>query len=488
MKKSRTFKRSLLMIAIVVFSSGGILAQVDSIALDYQKTFQDFNRQIEDDFKYFQSENDSIFYGFLKQSWEEFSLMKDQPEIRPKPKKQPVIKTQATSGEQIIYDTIIDKTNVDVHYIFQDDPDKYMKLKSVNKDELSFRGINCQLTKLEIENTTSNYQTEKEVAAFYKDLNTEKETDLIIDELLKIKKEYCLNDWAFLDMLHFAAEKNYSSNNERVLFMWYVMLHTEYKVKLGFNEKDLYLLLNFSSPIYYKPYLIVDHQKYYVFNTPNQNSNLATIYSYAFSHPNQIKALSLLSSSLPKFPEQPISREVKFDDKSFSLIYDQSLTEFYKTYPLTELAVYLKNPLSEVAKQKLAEYISPALKDRTEGEKLNFLLHFIQYSFPYQSDEEQFSAEKYMFAEETISFPYTDCEDRVVLLDKLVKEYTNLNSIVLLYPEHVVLGVKYNNIKDGAYVSYKGNNYYIADPTYLGAKFGVIMDEFKNISPQILVY
>ena len=488
MKKSRSYKRNLLMIAIALFPTVGILAQVDSTALDYQNTFKDFNKQIEDDFRYFRSENDSIFYGFLKQSWKEYSLMLDQPEIRPKPKQQPVLRTKISSGVQIIYDTIIDKATVEEHEVYLDDPDKYMKLKSVNKDELSFRGINCQLTKLEIENTTTNYQTEEEVASFYKDLNTEKETDLIVEELLKIKNEYRLNDWAFLDMLHFAAERNYSSNNEQILFMWYVMLQTEYKVKLGFNEKDLYLLLNFSSPIYYKPYLIADHQKYYVFNTPNKNSNLETIHSYTFNHPYQKKALSLLSSDLPKFPENPVSRELKYKGEVFSLLYDQSLTEFYKSYPLTELAVYLKNPLSDIAKQKFSNYFSPIFKKLSDQEKIDVLLHFIQYSFPYKNDEDQFSMEKYMFAEESLSFPYTDCEDRVVLLDKLVREFTNLETIVLLYPKHVVLGVQYSNIKDGFYVNYKGNSYYIADPTYLGATFGVIMDEYKNISPQVLAF
>jgi len=247
------------------------------------------------------------------------------------------------------------------------------------------------------------------------------------------------------------------------------------------------LLLSFTSPVYYRPYLWVDQQKYYVFQAEGAD-DLESIQTYAINHPKQEKTISLLSSQLPQFPGTTSKRELKFQDKTLELVYNQSLCDFYSGYPSTELAVYLMKPLSDIAKRKLIDELAPQMKNMTDQEKINFLLNFIQFSFPYKSDMEQFSREKYMFAEETLAYPYTDCEDRVVLLDKLVKEFTDLKTIVLLYPDHVVLGVQNQAMKQGAYVQYKGNNYYIADPTYLGAKFGMLMSEFKNKKAQILTY
>ncbi len=486
MKNDKSYIGRLLLIIVTLSFASAIFAQNDSIELDYQKSFNDFNKQIEDDFSGFKSKNDSLFYEFLSQSWKEYTLILDQPEMRPKPKKQPILNTNASSGIRIIYDTIIDKATTETYDIYEDNPDKYMKMNRVDKDKRSFYGIQLPLINLDKEPIEISNKIEQDVAAFYKDISTQKEIDLMFNELMQVKEEYCLNDWAFLELLSHTAKLNYKSHNEQMLFIWYVLIDADYLVKIGYVNTDLCLLLSFSSPIFYTPYLIIDQQKYYVFYHSNQD--LASINTYAIKHPNQKKVLSLLSDGLPKFPDKPFQKEFKYNDKVLQLTYNESITDFYKTFPATELAVYLKSPLSDVAKKRFSEYLSPVIKDMSDKEKIDFLLYFIQYSFPYKNDEEQFATEKYMFAEETISYPYTDCEDRVVLLDKLVKEFTALNTIVLLYPDHVVLGVVFDTINNGAYIQYQRKNYYIADPTFLGAKFGEIMEDYQSVSPQVLVY
>ena len=471
---------------VLLCSTSTLFAQFDSVSKSYQQEFDAFKKQINNDFKGFKSKNDSIFYGFLSQSWQKYSLMQQQPVLRPKPKQQPKSKAPSSPGMQIIYQEIIDKAKLETHEVYMDDPQMYHKMNRVNKTTSSFYGLQVQFSEYDKNITAINSAKEEDVAQFYKEMSLHKDMDLLVEELLKAKADYYLNDWAFVDMLSYVAKKNYSSPNEQALFMWYILLDTDYQVRIGFNKEDLYLLLSFVNPVYNKPYLIIENQKYYLYNPSKQN--LSSIHSYAINHPDKKRALSLLSKQLPKFPGNEAVREIQFNGKDFQLAYNQSLIAFYKTYPLTELAVYLNTPLSEIAKDRLLKLISPVLKNKSQKEKINFLLHFIQYAFPYERDEEQFAAEKYMFAEEALSYPYTDCEDRVILLDKLVKEYTDLSTIVLLYPDHVVLGVESDTIINASYVLYKQKNYYIADPTYLGAEFGVIMEEYKNISPQILIF
>jgi hypothetical protein len=74
----------------------------------------------------------------------------------------------------------------------------------------------------------------------------------------------------------------------------------------------------------------------------------------------------------------------------------------------------------------------------------------------------------------------------VILLDKLIKEFTHFETIVLLYPGHVVLGINIKQTIFGAAINYHNKMYYIADPTYLGAVLGVQMDEYTTIKPEIL--
>jgi len=463
-----------------------IFAQYDSISQRNQKIFDDFKSQINNDFIQFQSKNDSIFYIFLNKKWEEFTLFRDELQTSIKPKKQPVSAEQAPIEMQIFYEDIIDKSKANTHKIYNDKPQGYQKAKRVSEQDLSFHGIqyNIEMPPL---STKEDYHTEKGVAKFYKNLCLTNGIETIADELAEIRKEYSLNDWAFFDLLQNTAKHHYHDENEQVLFVWYFLLQADYQVKIGYNQDSLYLLLAFTSPVYYRPYLWVNQQKYYIFNT-KQTNDLESIKTYAIHHVKQQKTISLLSAQLPQFPQITNKKNLKFQGKTIELSYDQSLCDFYSNYPSTEMAVYLMKPLSDIARKRFMNILAPQIINMTDQEKINFLLNFIQFSFPYKSDIEQFSQEKYMFAEETLAYPYTDCEDRVILLDKLVKEFTDLKTIVLLYPDHVVLGVQYQAMKQGAYIQYKGNNYYIADPTYLGAKFGMLMSEFVDKKAQILTY
>ncbi len=480
--------RKLIFILIAFLNQSILFGQADTGIVDNQKAFNDFKILIRNDFNGFKSKNDSAFYGFLKQTWQEYSLFLDKPDINPKPKQQPINKQEVPNEIKIIYDHIIDKSEIETNEIIKDDPGKYLKMKSLETNEVNFHGLPFQIPKLVNSAKTLSNTTEQSAAQFYKDFSAKEDIDFLIQELSKIKSDYNLNDWAFLELLNHTAEVNFSKKNDRILFIWFILVRQEYEVKLGYFESDLYLLLNFSTPIYYRPYLWIEQNKYYVFIEENEKIDLTKMQTYAINHPCQHKALNLEFSRLPKFPSKAVTRDFMIGQKTIAVSYDYTLTEFYKNYPLTDLSVYLKSPLSEIAKQKLGEYIEPLMQNMSDISKINFLLHFIQYSFPYQNDLDQFSKEKYMFAEETLSFPYTDCEDRVILLDKLVKEFTSLKTIVLLYPDHVVLGIENENIKDAAFVEYKGNNYYIADPTYLGAGFGMLMKEYEDISPKILAY
>ena len=116
------------------------------------------------------------------------------------------------------------------------------------------------------------------------------------------------------------------------------------------------------------------------------------------------------------------------------------------------------------------------------------LLEFVQQKIKYFIDQKQFGREKYFFAEETLYYPGADCEDRTVLLAKLIRRYTKLKSIGLLYKEHVSLAVALGDIQGSKQFIYKNINYYNCDPTYLGAKCGEVMPQLRNITPEFVIY
>lgn len=123
-----------------------------------------------------------------------------------------------------------------------------------------------------------------------------------------------------------------------------------------------------------------------------------------------------------------------------------------------------------------------------EQEAVNFLLAFVQRAFAYKTDNDQFGREKYFFIEESLYFPYNDCEDRSVLFAWLVRELTGLKVIGLLYPGHMTTAVALTQPGNGmASVEHHGQRFVIADPTYIGATVGMAMPAYAATKPSQIV-
>jgi hypothetical protein len=184
-------------------------------------------------------------------------------------------------------------------------------------------------------------------------------------------------------------------------------------------------------------------------------------------------------------------RELKFEyrDKkyAFRVPIDRRVIAFMDTYPVTDLQWYFLAATSDGTRTSLARELRAATTGMNEDEALNLLLRFAQTAFAYKTDEDQFGREKYMFVEETLSYPYSDCEDRAVLYAWLVREVLGGEVVGLSYPGHVATAVRVRNMKPGAAtVDYEGKRYVVADPTYIGADVGMAMPTYAHVRPDIV--
>jgi len=272
------------------------------------------------------------------------------------------------------------------------------------------------------------------------------------------------------------------------LFTWYALLKSGYDAKVGYNNNDIMLLAAFDVPIYYNSYFELNNKKYFHVPFAGQRNSMENVSSYKADYSGELNNLTLYFSKLPMLAAKPLVRKIQYQDKTINLSYDANLVDYYSTYPECDLSIYFPPPMSALTISSLNQFLNPLLKNKTDTEKVNFLLDFIQHAIDYQTDEKQFGSENYLFAEETICYPYADCEDRTVLLSQLVREYTGLNTIAIVYPNHVSLAVNISENFEGAYVEHDNNKYYMADPTYIGAKLGMVMPEFENVVPEIIEF
>jgi hypothetical protein len=121
-------------------------------------------------------------------------------------------------------------------------------------------------------------------------------------------------------------------------------------------------------------------------------------------------------------------------------------------------------------------------------EAANAILHFVQEGFAYKTDGQQFGqgVEKCFFFDELLYFPFCDCEDRSIFFAYLVKEILGLDVLLVGYPGHECTAVALSEAPQRhTSLNYKGKNYYICDPTYMGADVGMCMPKYVNVNPEV---
>ena len=115
------------------------------------------------------------------------------------------------------------------------------------------------------------------------------------------------------------------------------------------------------------------------------------------------------------------------------------------------------------------------------------LLNFVQTAFVYEYDDKVWGTDRSFFADESLYYPYCDCEDRSVLFSRLVRDLLGLDVVLIYYPGHLATAVKFSSEVSGDYITYDGARYTICDPTYINAPVGMTMPDMDNASAFIVV-
>jgi hypothetical protein len=464
-------------------------AQGDDKRNNFQKDFNDFKSSIDQQFDNFVQHNDSVFVQFLSQSWKEFLGVQNPIPTPPKPIQQPKV------GDPVIPD-------------FPDKKDSIQKTPASNIEPIIPVPIDSVLPKTEAITTAAGSSsfmfygseitipfpdtgllelrslTNEGIINFFKKAAKSSLLNAVIRTSKENSIQCKLNDWGLASLLMTAAQKLYTTRNEQVLFTWYALIRNGFNAKVGYNKERVYLLLPAVEKVYSVSYTI-NNIVYYLFDFDFPTPQVKLLSIYEADYPGNRTDFSFLMPETPQLGNQFVSKTID-DGSPFDLKLNKNLIDFYNNYPTCELKVFFAAPLSEPILRQLDVYFNPLLKNKDDDERVAFLLNFVQRGIKYQTDQEQFGREKYLFAEETLFYQTADCEDRAILLSKLIRHYTKLATIGLLYPEHVSLAVTITNVPDCKYFTHKNKRYYNCDPTYLGALCGAIMPRFLNSEPEII--
>jgi hypothetical protein len=190
--------------------------------------------------------------------------------------------------------------------------------------------------------------------------------------------------------------------------------------------------------------------------------------------------------TLPELHTRQLAFTFKNIKHTVAIDYDIQTIAFMNTYPQLDITLYFDTPVYSRTSAVMLSQLHQLVDGLSEEEAVNLLLRFVQTAFSYKTDQQQFGNENYLFIEETISYPYSDCEDRSILFAWLVRQLLGLEVIGLDYPGHIATAVQLKTAVKGDVIIFNNKNYTVADPTYINASLGMSMPAFKKNRPKAI--
>lgn len=453
-----------------------------------------FKKKSKDEFENFRKKANDDYAAFLRKSWDEFESLrtpkkpKDENPIPPTPYEErgepvkdtpkpyeEVIKPEPPKPQPEPVTPIEDVPEVEQWYSFV-----YYgtSLKVRLGNEHKFRLKGCDGNSLSTGWTT---------------LSSSKYNNVISD-CLSIRKNLDLCDWGFLMLVRELSNSFLGEgSNEATLLMAYIYCQSGYKMKLAHNKGKLYMLYATEHVLYDKTYFAVNGEKFYPLDC-----NEDYIYISDAKFPNE-RSLSLYVSSVPQFGMSKTSERrlvsKRYPNVKATVSSNKNFIDFCNTYPASEVggnfmtkwAMYANTPLSNDTKSALYPALQSVISGMTQLQAVERLLNFMQTAFVYEYDTKVWGYDRAFFAEETLYYPYCDCEDRSILFSRLVRDLVGLDVVLVYYPGHLATAVKFTSYVKGDYLLINGERFVVCDPTYIGAPVGLTMKGMDNSGAKVIL-
>ena len=474
-----------------------LLCVAGTIAVAQEEDFQKWLKSEADKFQQFKEERDREFTEFLKKEWRGMQLLSGvKQDEKPKPVKLP----KATSPPPIFMDTV---KSVPVRIppppkeTTKPTPPPPQVDEEKNKLSVSVAFFDATLVIRcdEAMKIPVPGQIGKEsISAFWAAMSNSSYEDLLAQAKFQ-RERMKLNDWGYCVLLQRIGEVvNGNNPNAGTLFAWFMLSKTGYEARVGYADNKVFLMIPSRNNLYGIPYFTFSGKgakRYYAVPVSRQIGQAGTeLYTYEGSYEGAETPLDFGFARFPQFADASGSRNLRFiwDGKNVPVPvqYRRDAVDFFEFYPQTSFEVYFSAPVSSEVSSTLLAALRPVIQGKSELDAVNILLRFVQTAFQYKTDQDQFGREKPLFPDETVFYPYSDCEDRSVLFAFLIRSLTGLEVVGLDYPGHIATAVQFPSQVPGEAVTYQNKRFVVCDPTYINAGAGMCMPQFKGVTPNII--
>lgn len=484
---------------LIILAMAFCMAQGHAQTFDRQQaksSFDEFRKSVYSDFNNFRRKCMEDYIAFVRNPWKAFEetkpvpkpIEKDVPPVtmpkedQSKPKKDvPVVIDEVVS----VQPTVPQPKPVE--------PVREVPVVEAKNVTFTFFGTKGTVRFDADKRVHLNTMTETAVADALSRFTAEDFDNLLYD-CLRLRRNLKLCDWAYLQMLKALSGKiaGEGTNDAELLMAWLYM-QSGYKMRLAFSDDRLYMLYASRHLIYNFTSYRIDGDIYYGVQQLPARLNICQA-----SFPKE-QRLSLLLNTDQRLAEDRdkvrtiVSRQAP--ELEISVSVNKNLLDFYSTYPssmldenqMTRWAMYANTPMAEHVQEQIYPTMKAQLKGLSQEQAVGKLLNWVQTGFVYEYDDKVWGHDRAFFAEETLYYPYCDCEDRSILLTRLVRDLLGLKCILVYYPGHLASAVAFDDHVSGDYILLQGKRFVIADATYIDAPVGMTMTGMDNQTAKVIL-
>ena len=454
-----------------------------------QKEKQQYMDSIKQSFDEYRRQANEDYARFMRERWEEFQAMKGTPvpEMPEPPQPYRREKDLPVPELPIKYNKVTIPTPTPKPLEPLKRPDSPVIPASPNIPEFAFTCYGTSL-KVHLDNNLRfklNTTSENAVADAWDQLASET-SEVLLEDCLALREQLALGDWAYYCLLRDLSEQYLGENtNEAVVMETFMLAQSGYMVRIARKDDRLVLLMPFDGKVYVMSYVLIDDVFYYIID--HEKGGGINVFNRSLTDNERV--MSLRMKETPKFAMKASNNRMltskRYPELSVSLTTNKNLMDFYEGYPQCVWTNYSWAGLSKEAKDMLYPVLRKGIEGKSQIEAANRIINFVQTAFDYQTDQQQFGYERPLFADESLYYPYCDCEDRSVLFSILIKDLLGLEVVLLHYPGHLATAVHYTETLSGTYFTMDGKTWYVSDPTYINANVGECMPQFAKTNPEV---
>lgn len=494
-----------LILAVLIASPVKMSAQTpfDEYKKKMQSQFNDYRDQKRKEYEEYRRRVNEDFAKYMSKAWEWNDSC--EPVSDPKdeiPQVEPVIlpETEPVLMPDLDDVNLEEEPEIVIGEVFEPLPEDPMPEPVIpmifeeQTDEIcigfDFYGTPCAVhfnpsRKAKLKNTWS-----AAVANMWRALSRKAYDNLLYD-CLAIRDSLQLCDWGYLKLTGAAAKAVYSKEeeaNEAVVLHSFLLNQSGYKIRMGRSRGgDLHTLVSTVDDMYGRTYWDLDNTHYYL----AEDQKVSGMYLFNTKFPGE-KSLRLGIYDDQNLDElrsdERVLRSNRYKDLEVTSAVNENQMSFLDDYPstyrrdmpYTQWYHYANTPISESVKAEIYPSLEESIQGKNTWESVNILLNFVQTAFEYKTDGEVWGYERSFFPEETLYYPYCDCEDRSIFFSRIVRDILGLDVVLVYYPGHLATAVHFETTVPGDKITVHGKKYTICDPTYMNASAGRTMPGMDN--------